>query len=139
MQNVLVADDGELLLVREMLSDMDVPYRDENGELDGDRRAVDFLITNPRRALAENFPPAQFHLVVYEEASKTLRKALERSSCDLALQSPLDPAVFRMIVDRALYQGPERRRTRRRAGRAHGDGREQVERPQPSWCVASGS
>ena len=41
MQNVLVADDGELLLVREMLSDIDVPYRDENGELDGDRRAVD--------------------------------------------------------------------------------------------------
>ncbi len=113
MQNVLIADDGELLLIREMLSELDVPYRDQNAQPDGDRSAVDLLITNPRLALSDNGPPAQFHLVVYEEVSRTLRKALGRTSCNLALQSPLDPAVFRTIVDHALYQGPERRRTRR--------------------------
>jgi hypothetical protein len=113
MHNVLVADDGELLLIREMLGEMNVPYHDGSPERDGDRAPLELLITNPRLALSDRSPPAQFHLVVYEEASKTLQQALTRSSCDLALQSPLDSAVFRMVVDRALYHGPERRRAPR--------------------------
>lgn len=110
MPNVLIADDGELLRIREMLSELGVPYHD--GSEGRDRAPLDLLVTNPRQALS-NRTPARFHLVVYEDASNTLRRALERSTCDLALQSPLDSAVFRMIVDRALYSGPERRGTQR--------------------------
>lgn len=113
---VVVTDDGELLLVREMLSELGIAHEDgalapEGGE---DRRPAALLITSPRRALSPARTPARLHLVVYDDVSKTLQKALARSGCDIALQSPLDAAVLRMIVERAMYRGPERR-TRRRA------------------------
>jgi hypothetical protein len=105
---VCVIDDGELLLIREMLGELGVRFG-EGPPAENVPGGVNLLITNPKHALANERPPSKLHLVVYEGVSKTLRTALDRSGCDIALQSPLNPTVFQMIVERALYRGPERR------------------------------
>lgn len=76
---------------------------------------VQLLVTSARSTLLERdkLPVASTHLVVYEEASRVLRKVLERSGCDLVMRMPLNAHSFRLLLNFALYAGPEKRRSRR--------------------------
>jgi hypothetical protein len=113
---VLVIDDGELQDIREMLARLDLPYADAH---DTDTTEISpgpsLLVTNARHALdsAAARPRSFIHLVVYDDLSPTLHKALQRSGCDLVLQRPVNPHAFRLLAAQALYEGPERRTGRR--------------------------
>ena len=74
--------------------------------------SVSLLITNSRAALSQagGRPEADLHVVVYDQVSRTLRKVLERSGCDLVLEKPFNTHTFHVVAAQALYAGPERRR-----------------------------
>lgn len=115
-QHALVVDDGELDDVRELLSELGISWAAAPSFDAPDVPAsIPLLITNTRHALeAEGMRPSgATHLVVFRDVSRTLRKVLERSGCDLVLQRPINPDTFRLLAAHALYTGPERRRARR--------------------------
>lgn len=109
---VLIVDDGELRDVRELLDDMEVSWLEARTLGGRDLPdSVSLLVTNSRQALANSGRPAAgLHVVVYDEVSRTLRKVLERSGCDLVLERPLNSHTFGLVTAQALYAGPERRR-----------------------------
>lgn len=111
-RKIWIFDDGELFEIRCLLRESDIPFGD--GEAPPDTR-VQLLVTSARRALLaqEKRPAADIHLVVAEEASRGLRKVLERSGCDLVMPLPLNMHAFRLLLNYALYEGPEKRRSRR--------------------------
>ena len=113
---VLVVDDGELQEIREMLAGLGLAYAEAQGT---DTAAIppglSLLVTNARHALdsAAAQHRSFIHLVVYDDLSATVHKALHRSGCDLVLQRPVNPHAFRLLAAQALYEGPERRSGRR--------------------------
>jgi hypothetical protein len=110
---ILIADDGELQDIRELLDELDLPWLECRGFTGaGVPHSASLLVTNSRLGLssAAERPHCGLHLVVYDEVSRTLRKVLERSDCDLVLERPLSPHTLRLIAEQALYAGPERRR-----------------------------
>lgn len=111
---VLLADDGELQDVRELLEETGVPWLQCQG-FQGSQvpDAVSLLITNSRLALvsAAERPRCDLHMVVYDEkTSNTLRRVLERQGCDLVLPRPLSLHTLALVAAQAMYAGPERRR-----------------------------
>ncbi|MDJ0853075.1 MAG: PilZ domain-containing protein [Myxococcota bacterium] len=112
---VLIVDDGELNDVRDLLNELEVEYLEANGfSAPGLPEAVSLMITNGRHALAEQPKPrSEIHLVVYDSASRTVRKLLERAGCDLLLERPVSPHTMALVAAQALYAGPERRRAPR--------------------------
>ena len=113
LKPVLIVDDGELRDVRELLDEMEIPWLEARALGGPDiPDSVSLLLTNSRQALTSSGgrPQAELHVVVYDEVSRTLRKVLERSGCDLVLERPLSPHTFALVAAQALYAGPERRR-----------------------------
>jgi len=110
---ILIIDDGDLRDVRELLTELELEWIEarsfEAPELPG---KGSLLVTNSRHALSADAskPEVEIHVVVYDEMSRTLRKVLERSGCDLIMERPLGPEAFELVVAQALYAGPERRR-----------------------------
>ena len=93
LKPVLIVDDGELRDVRELLDEMEVSWLEARALGGPDvPDSVSLLLTNSRQALtsAGGRPEAALHVVVYDEVSRTLRKVLERSGCDLVLERPLN-------------------------------------------------
>jgi hypothetical protein len=113
---VLLVDDGELQEVRALLQQLGVPWTDAPSLTSPEApESVSLLVTSARHALsrAHRRCCAGLHLVVYDDPSRTLRKVLERSGCDLVMRRPMNSHAFRLLVAQALYEGPERRRGRR--------------------------
>ncbi|HYB12160.1 MAG TPA: PilZ domain-containing protein [Myxococcota bacterium] len=54
-------------------------------------------------------------MVIASEDSPTLRSMLREGGFDVLLRKPVHPTVLRLLVLRALYQGPEKRREERLA------------------------
>ena len=113
---VVIRDDGELGAVRALLADMNVCYAEgENVE------PTDLLVTSPRHAMraaktrtSSGCDP--LHIVVVDDAAtRTLRKMLERTNCDVIARQPVHPTALRLLVQRALFEGEERRRVTRAA------------------------
>ena len=114
--SVLVVDDGELQDIREMLAGLDVPYVEARSiDTTALCSGLSLLVTNALHALDSDSAEHRsfIHLVVYDDVSPALHKALHRSGCDLVLQRPVNPHTFRLLVSQALYEGPERRMGRR--------------------------
>jgi len=110
---VLIVDDGDLADVRVLLDEMEVSWLEARALGGPDiPDSVSLLITNSRAALSKagGRPEAALHVVVYDQVSRTLRKVLERSGCDLVLEKPFNEYTFRLVAEQALYAGPERRR-----------------------------
>jgi hypothetical protein len=109
---IWIIDDGELAEIRSLLQDAALAFG-EGEPRPGCR--VQLLVTSARRTLIDNEkqPAADTHLVVFEDASRGLRKVLERSGCDLVMPLPLNMHAFRLLLSYALYEGPEKRRSRR--------------------------
>jgi hypothetical protein len=113
---VLVVDDGELQDIREMLAGLDVPHAEARStDAAAMPPGLSLLVTSARHALDSGAlePRSFLHLVVYDDPSPALHKAVHRSGCDLVLQRPVNRHTFRLLVSQALYQGPERRVGRR--------------------------
>ena len=118
---VVIADDGELSDIRALLSELGVEFvsrTDAAGKRREEAELAPLLITTPRYAVTVNQAvpnSSALVVVVFDEISRTLRGALERSGCDFVVQRPVHTAAFRLLVIHALYRGPERRRQKRAA------------------------
>jgi hypothetical protein len=114
---VIIIDDGELADVRQLLAQLGIEYREESSleSVAGGARCG-LLVTSARRALGSGNrgsgganPSCKLHIVVYDTLSRTVRRVLAQSGCDVMIGRPIHPAVLRLLVSHVLYSGPERR------------------------------
>jgi len=115
--HAVILDDGELDDVRVMLAELGVPYADIAPAGGEPERAVPLLISTPARARAhiagENgcrIPPHYLHIVIWVGTEPDAGEMLDDIPCDFVVQRPIEPAVLRLLTQRAGYGGPERRR-----------------------------
>lgn len=105
-----IADDGELAPVRRLLWEHGVVLAEE---LEAPPSWVDLLVTNPRHALKRDskarLPGARVHILVTEDPNPRLMQQLRRTSCDFIADADVHPDAMRLLVEYALYAGPERR------------------------------
>jgi hypothetical protein len=111
---VIIVDDGELADVRELLARLDVEYAEETClESAAEDASCGLLITSARRSVAPGCggarPRCKLYVVVYDGMSRTVRRVIAQSGCDVVIGRPVHPAVFQLLVAHALYAGPERR------------------------------
>jgi len=115
--HAVILDEGELDDVRLMLAELGVPYADIAPAGGEPERAVPLLISTPARARAhaagENgcrIPPHYLHIVIWVGDERDAGEGLDDIPCDFVVQRPIEPAVLRLLTQRAGYGGPERRR-----------------------------
>ena len=111
----LILDDGDLAEVRAALSDMGVTFLEAEAGAEPLAEDGEFplMVTTPARAraLAANGPGPRhhLHLVVADRHGE----AIDGIRCDFLVQRPVNPEVLCLLVERADYEGPERRRMTR--------------------------
>ena len=111
----LILDDGGLSEVRAALGDLGVTFLE--AELGAEPLPEDgefpLLVTTPARARAlsdaAQTPRHHLHLVVAERDGELF----DGVRCDFLVQRPVCPEVLRLLLERADYEGPERRRMTR--------------------------
>jgi len=109
---VRIADDGELLDVRNLLEQLGIEWLCGDDEAE---RPTALLIANPRRLISSRshgspaLPPPSFRIVVADKMTNSLQRELERSRPDFLVSRPFHPAALRLLILHALYAGPERR------------------------------
>lgn len=121
--SVLLLDDGELDDVRRLLGDLDVDFVHLRGASisDGLEPPRDLLLTTARRAqtIPRSAPAdsasaesggAPVRVVVANEEAETLRERLRRNGVDFLVRRPVHSEALRLLILRALYRGPEKRR-----------------------------
>jgi hypothetical protein len=115
--HALILDDGELDDVRLMLLELGVPYADGPPTGGGLERAIPLIISTPARARAHvtetdgcRIPPHYLHIVIWVGDASGTGEVLDDIPCDFVVQRPIEPAVLRLLTQRAGYGGPERRR-----------------------------
>ncbi|MBW2231071.1 MAG: PilZ domain-containing protein [Deltaproteobacteria bacterium] len=105
-----IADDGELGALRTLLKERQISYADVDEEPPCE---VDLLVSNPRRALdverSRNRLAPRMHIVMAHELTRTMRQRLQRSACDFIVDENVHPSALRLLLEYALYRGPERR------------------------------
>ena len=115
--DVLILDDGELDDLAGLLDDLGVAYtRRRGGEHEADRPAPRcLLVSTPRRAepVPSEGGEGPTRIIAAEEDSNALRRMLRRQGYDMLVRRPTHREVWRLLVQRALYQGDERRRETR--------------------------
>lgn len=122
---VLVIDDGELDDLVGLLAELDVPFRRVRGSLfDALQEPLDppgrLLVTTPRRVEMSPGGPREategdrpLRVVSSQEDSNPLRASLRRLGFDLLVRRPTHREVWRLLIQRALYRGRERRQAAR--------------------------
>lgn len=119
---VLLLDDGELSSVAELLDQSQCSYRRLRGAEITDRIAPpsNLLISTPRHAnkVRRGSPPGALpgrpaRIIAVEEDSPSLRRMLRTMGFSLLVRQPAHREVWRLLIQRALYQGDERRRETR--------------------------
>jgi hypothetical protein len=119
--SVAMIDDGELDDVVGLLHDLGLePARQRGGAADSPLpRCRDLLIATARRALRATPAPevpreaSPVRIAVVENDSPTLRAQLRERGFDFLVRRPVHPTALRLLLLRALYRGPERRREER--------------------------
>ncbi len=111
--SVLMLDDGELGDVRRLLEDLGVDFVHLRGAAisDGLEAPRDLLLTTSRRA--QTIPRSAagpVRVVVASEDAETLRERLRKDGVDFMVRRPVHSEALRLLVLRALYRGPEKRR-----------------------------
>lgn len=114
-REIAIWDRGELQDVRELLQGFGV---DVSGDADKDARQLPthLLISSGSdspaaiRQIRQARPSHHFlHLVIVEGPSRSLVATLEREGCDMVVPAPIHPTALRLIVQRALFSGQDRR------------------------------
>lgn len=120
--SVLLLDDGELNDVARLLDRSSVPYtRFRGSEIASDiAPPMHLLVTTPRHAskVRPGSPPGAsperpVRIIAVEEDSPSLRRMLRTMGFSLLVRQPAHGEVWRLLIQRALYQGDERRRDTR--------------------------
>jgi hypothetical protein len=115
---ILLVDDGELDEIAGLLEARGLAYVRLRGHPMPDEIPPprDLLIATPRRAdrVRRGSPPdaapgSPLRVVVSQEDSPSLRRRMRRSGLDLLVQLPANEEIWRLLVDRALYHGRDRR------------------------------
>jgi hypothetical protein len=115
---ILLVDDGELQELAEMLDQLSVDHvRLRGGEIDDDcPPPTHLLVATPRRAQAvrRGSPPGlpdgqPLRIISVDEDSTAMRRMLRRMGFQLLVRRGAHPEVWRLLVERALFQGDERR------------------------------
>jgi hypothetical protein len=118
--SVLLLDDGELSDVRRLLDGLGVDFVHLRGASIGEKLEPprDLLLTTTRRAqtipckaVGDGAGPVR--VVVASEEAETLRERLRRDGVDFMVRRPVHSEALRLLVLRALYRGPEKRRALR--------------------------
>lgn len=115
MPRVLLAHDGELGDVRDLLEEMGVDYQEHCGDLQAEDQQIlwKVIIGTSRQVLALQVGAAgekPTRIALLEEGARDPIPMLRRSGIDLMIQRPVDPTALRLLILHALYQGPEKRR-----------------------------
>jgi hypothetical protein len=118
MPRVLLAHDGELTDVRDLLEEIGTEYEERTGELQPeDHQTVwKVVVGTPRRVLALQIGASgekPTRIALFGGESQTLIAMLRRSGIDLMIQRPVHRTALRLLIIHALYQGPEKRRHQR--------------------------
>ena len=115
---ILLVDDGELSKVAAMLDRLHIDHmRLRGGQIEDELDPPShLLIATPRRASAikQGSPPEApagkpLRVVAVDEDSNTLRQMLQRMGFHLLVRRRAHAEVWRLLVERALFQGDERR------------------------------
>ncbi len=119
---VLLLDDGELSPVAQLLDQSRLRYRRLRGADIGEEIAppLSLLISTPRHAgkVRRGSPPGALagrpvRIIAVQEDSPSLRHLLRTMGFHLLIRQPAHSEVWRLLIQRALYQGEERRRDAR--------------------------
>ena len=119
---ILVLDDGDLCDAADALDTLGLAYTHlRGGEIEGRLPApLDLLVTTPRRAECvrkEPHPEADagrpVRIVAVDGDSLAMRDQLRRLGFHMLVRRPTHPQVWRLVLQRALYQGNERRHSAR--------------------------
>lgn len=115
---ILLVDDGELSEVAMMLERLRIPHARLRGGAIEDEVAppTHLLIATARRASAirRGSPPEApegrpLRIIAVDEDSNAMRRMLRRMGFQLLVRRGVHPEVWRLLVERALFQGEERR------------------------------
>ncbi len=108
---------GELADVRIQLQELEVAVEERESAADADLQAGWDLVVFRPPPVPEIKPPADapapVRIAVVREHARTLRALLRRDGVDLVMRRPFHPDVLRLLLLRAVYRGPERRRRAR--------------------------
>jgi len=116
---ILIRDRGELTDVRDALRELEIPFID--GNVDGATSLPTHLLISygqeavqSLKQIAAQGPSHHFlHLVITDAGSRSLRSMLQRQGCDMVVSAPINKTVLRLLVQRALFPGIERRGSER--------------------------
>lgn len=117
-ERILLIDDGELAEVAAMLDRLRIPHtRLKGGDIEGELAPpTDLLIATPRRAsavrrgspsTAGRYRPLR--IIAVDEDSTAMRRVLRRMGFNLLVRRGAHPEVWRLLIERALFEGDERR------------------------------
>jgi hypothetical protein len=115
---ILLVDDGELGEVASLLDRLHIEYvRLRGGDIaDELPPPTHLLVATPRRAqavvrgAASGAPPGQpLRIISVDEDSNAMRRMLRRMGFHLLVRKGAHPEVWRLLIERALFQGDERR------------------------------
>lgn len=105
----LLLHDGELADVRILLEELGVRVWEKEGL--GSDTPWDLVAFTPGQVSAlRGAPEGGTRLAVVHRDARTLRALLRREGVDYVVRRPVHPTALRLLLLRALYRGPERRR-----------------------------
>ena len=119
---ILLLDDGELDDVAAILENLGLEHtRLRGGEILSEvPPPLDLVVATPRRSssvLAATPGGARqgrpVRVIVTEEDSNSMRQMLRRAGYQLLVRRPTHPEIWRLLIQRAIYQGDERRDDKR--------------------------
>ncbi len=119
---ILLVDDGELSEVATMLDELHIEHtRLRGGQITDDLAPPShLLVATARRATAvrRGAPPEApegrpLRVIAVDEDSTAMRRMLRRMGFHLLVRRGVHPEVWRLLTERALFQGDERRRDER--------------------------
>lgn len=119
---ILLVDDGELNEVAMMLERLQIRHaRLRGGAIEDDvAPPTHLLIATARRASVirrgspSDAPEGRpLRIIAVDEDSNAMRRMLRRMGFQLLVRRGVHPEVWRLLVERALFQGEERRRDER--------------------------
>lgn len=115
---VLLLDDGELDDLAVLLEKLELEYtRLRGGEILSDvSPPLDLVVATPRRSSSVlkrspdgARPGGPMRVIVTEEDSNSMRQMLRQAGYQLLVRRPTHPEIWRLLIQRATYQGDERR------------------------------